>query len=91
MHRKGFRRTTQDTGVDASASRLTNDQISRLAEMVTDGRCELPDDLPTTDHQRFQAEVQRRLRQRLIRLIARAIALHLRRDAGSHSETTDHA
>ena len=91
MHRRDYGRTTQDNGADASASRLGDDEIGRLAEMIADGRCELPDDLPATDRQKLEAEVRRRLRERLIRLIARAIAQHLRRDAGHCLENSHHA
>ncbi len=91
MHRDNARRNTQDTEADACSSCLTDVQIGRLAEMVADGRCELPDDLPTGDGQRLQANVRGRLRLRLVRYIARAIAQHLHRDGGHCSESPNHA
>jgi hypothetical protein len=78
MHRKGSRQTPQDIGVDTSASRLSDDQIDRLAAMIANGCCEWPTHFPARESQRLQVEVRSRLRHRLIRLVARAIALDVR-------------
>lgn len=70
---------------------LTDAQIDRLAEMIADDRCEFPRDLSSLDAQRLSMRVSRRLRDRLIRLIAQAIADHLDRATGPLRETTQHA
>jgi hypothetical protein len=59
--------------------------------MIADGRCEFPDDVHLADRERLAREVRRRLRERLVRLIARAIAHHLRGEAGQHSEAEENA
>jgi hypothetical protein len=59
---------------------LTDDQVSRWADLIADGRDDLPDGLPPHDHERLAEAVRRRLRDRMLRLIARAIAARLRRD-----------
>jgi hypothetical protein len=59
---------------------LTDDQVSRWADLIADGRDDLPDGLPAQDRERLAEAVRRRLRDRMLRLIARAIAARLRRD-----------
>jgi hypothetical protein len=48
------------------------------AELIADGRDQFPAGLPPPDRDRLLAEVRRRRRERLVRHIARAIALDLR-------------
>lgn len=63
------------------ASPLNQGQIDKLAEMVADNRCPLPDDLLPGDERRLKVQVQRQLRDRLTLLIARAVVGHLRRES----------
>jgi hypothetical protein len=91
MPRKRLPPADRAPGTDNASPRLSDDQLGRLAELIADGRCQPPEDLPPADRRRLQVEVRLRLRARLVRLIARAIAHHLRRDAGPRSETADHA
>ena len=65
---------------DVGPSRLTNEQIERLAEIVADGRCPFPEDVVPGDAQRLKAQVRQRLQERMVRLIARAVAAHLHRE-----------
>jgi hypothetical protein len=70
---------------------LTTEQVERWADMIADGRDEFPDRLPSPSRERLLAAVRERLRSRLVRHIARAIAAWLRRRAGSDTENTTHA
>ena len=65
----------------ASSSRaeLTAEQVGRLACLIAEGRCELPDDLPSGDVAIVVDATRRQLRERLIRLFAQAIARRLDR------------
>ena len=65
----------------APAAGLSGDQAARLADLVADGRGEVPEGLPPADRERLLAAVRRRLRDRLVRLIARAVAWRLHRQA----------
>jgi hypothetical protein len=56
------------------ATGLTTDQIARWADRIADGRDEFPTDLPEPDRSTLAEAVRVRLRDRLIRLVARAIA-----------------
>lgn len=56
---------------------LSGDQVARWADLIADGRGDLSDDLSSEDRQRLLAAVRQRLRDRLVRLIARAIAWRL--------------
>ena len=91
MPRKRLPQASQASGLKISSSRLNDDQLGHLAEMIADGRCEVPNDLQATDEERLQVEVRRRLRARLVRLIAHTIAKQLHREAEHRLETADHA
>lgn len=65
---------------------LSDDQVARWADLIADGRGDLPDDLSPEDRQRLLAAVRQRLRDRLVRLIARAIAWRLRRQGRPDAE-----
>src|SRR2546423_12142974 len=65
---------------------LTGDQVDRWADLIADGRDGFPDGLPAPDHERLLAAVRQRLRGRLVRLIARAIAARLRPGARPDTE-----
>ena len=72
--------TTDD---DASTpGELTAEQARRWALLVADGKDEIPADLPPADRQRLVVEVRRALRDRLMDLVAHAIALDLMRASG---------
>jgi len=51
--------------------------LHRVAVLVANGEMPLPDDLPPPDHRWLLEEVGRQRRARLIRFIARAIALDI--------------
>ena len=53
---------------------LSNDQIERLAEMIADGRSAMPMELQPADLERVEEATRRRLRDRLVRIIVRALA-----------------
>jgi hypothetical protein len=91
MPRQPSCRTDSGPGPDAAPDRLSAEQLRRLAEMIADGHCPVPQDLPVADAERLSREVRHQLRDRLVRLIARAVARHLRRAAGPHTESPDHA
>ncbi len=61
------------------ASTLTPDQIARWAERIADGRDEFPADVADPDRSALADAVRSRLRDRLIRHVARAIAGRLAR------------
>jgi hypothetical protein len=56
------------------ATGLTTDQIARWSERITDGRDEFPADLGEPDRTALAEAIRVRLRDRLVRLVARAIA-----------------
>jgi hypothetical protein len=68
------------------ATGLTADQIARWADRIADGRDEFPADLPEPDRSTLAEAVRVRLRDRLIRLVARAIA---GRVAGANAPDTE--
>lgn len=64
------------------ATDLTTDQVARWADRIADGRDEFPTDLAEPDQSALAEAVRVRLRDRLITLVARAIAARAaRRDA----------
>lgn len=70
-----------------SANGLTSDQIARWADRIADGRDEFPTALAEPDRSALADVVRLRLRDRLIQLIARAIAARLaRRDTPATQE-----
>ncbi|MEJ7636879.1 MAG: hypothetical protein WKF75_02535 [Singulisphaera sp.] len=69
---------------------LTATQVDGWAELIADGRDAFPDDLPPHDEARLRDAVRRRLRDRLVTLIARAIAAQIRRDR-TGPEASSHA
>ncbi len=70
-----------------SANRLAHDQIARWADRIADGRDEFPADLVEPDRSALADAVRLRLRDRLVRLVARAIAARLaRRDTPATQE-----
>jgi hypothetical protein len=90
MPRQPSSRTEPTPELDAFPGGLTGEQIGRLAAMIADGRCECPHDLQPADRERLRGEARRRLRDRLVRFIARAVAQHLR-TAGQPTEVSDNA
>lgn len=69
------------------ANRLAHDQIARWADRIADGRDEFPTDLADPDRSALAEAVRLRLRDRLMKLVARAIAARLaRRDAPDTQE-----
>ena len=76
-------RSENSASIGAITTGLTAVQIDRWANMIADGRCDLPDDLAAGDRDRMVIAVRQRLRDRLLQLIARAIAAEIRRDLES--------
>jgi hypothetical protein len=70
----------------APPSTLTDEQVGRWADLIADGRGTLPDDLPPPDRARLLAAVRQRLRGRMVRLVARAVAARLRRPGPADTE-----
>jgi len=70
---------------------LTDDQVGRWADLIADSRDGFPDNLPPPDRERLLAAVRVRLRGRLVRHIARAIAARLRRPARLDTENSTDA
>jgi hypothetical protein len=81
-------RTSDDPAIPA---RLDHDQLDRWAQLIADGRGEFPTGLAPLHHGHLLAAVRQRLRDRMVRHIARAIAARLRDDAGPRSENDPHA
>ena len=61
------------------ANGLTPDQIARWADRIADGRDEFPAALTDPDRAALADAVRGRLRDRLVRLVARAVAGRLAR------------
>jgi hypothetical protein len=70
----------------AAASALTEEQVSRWADLIAEGQDAFPDKLPAADSNRLAAAVRKRLRNRLVRFIARAIAAEIHRKAWPDAE-----
>ena len=58
---------------------LDDDRVRSRAARIADGHDPIPDDLSPRDRARLEAAVRRRLRDRMVRLIARAIAAAVHR------------
>lgn len=74
-------RTGPATAARGPGGDLDDGQVDRLAALIAEGRAEVPDGLPPACRERLLAATRRRLRGRLVRLIARAIAWRLYREA----------
>jgi hypothetical protein len=59
---------------DPATDDLDNDQVRRWAEVIVNGDTSDISHLTAGNRQRIEAEVRRRLRIRLMRLVARAVA-----------------
>lgn len=70
---------------------LTDDQVHRLADVIAEQGVEVPEGLTAADRQRVLAAVRQRLRDRLVHLIARAVAWRLYRQPRSEAEETSDA
>jgi hypothetical protein len=70
---------------------LSDEQVHRWAGLIADRRGEFPADLPPPDRDRLLAGVRQQLRARLVRLIARALAQNLHREAGPSQEDSPRA
>ena len=65
----------------------TTERLDRLADLVADGEVDFPAGLGPADAARLTVLVRRRLRDRLVRYIARQIALDIHRAAGTPDST----
>jgi hypothetical protein len=83
--------TAEATPPGLTPAELTSEQVSRWAEQIADGRGDFPQELPESERRRLLSEVRRRLRDRLIRLIARAIAAQLHCESGPTLEDPSRA
>ena len=57
----------------------TPEQLMRLAQLVANGELPFPTNLPAERSQRLLVEVQQRRRRKLVKYIARMIALDIQR------------
>lgn len=74
------RPTGQENSGDApTGAPLTEAQLRRWARLIADEGSPFPQDLPVEDCRRLAIEVRQRLRERLLGLIARAIARDIHR------------
>ena len=69
-----------------AAAALSPDQIRRWADRIADGHGQVPEDLGVADRDRLEAEVRQRLRDRLVRHIARVLAVTIQREASQRQE-----
>jgi hypothetical protein len=76
------RKTRRDADVRPVPGLLPDVQLARLADLIAAGETEVPGGLDRADASRLEALVRARLRARLVRFIARQIALDIHRDAG---------
>lgn len=74
--------TSEPSPLSSTPGGPEEDTVRRLAELIADGRSRVPAGLSAAEQQRLSEAVRGLLRSRLIRFIARAIALDLRRAAG---------
>lgn len=74
------------TDLGRSALPLTDEQMQRWAELIANGDDRFPIGLAAADQDRLVDEVRRRRRERLIRYIARVIALDVHNAAQNESE-----
>ena len=72
--------TPGDAALPDDPGRPTPGRLERLADLVADGQAELPDGLDPADERRLAELVRRRHRDRLVRFIARQIALDIHRE-----------
>lgn len=72
-------RADQTTDVDGNSTPRSQEQLSRLAELVASGELPLPSDLSADELDELVRNVRVRRRRRLFRYIARAIALDIHR------------
>src|SRR5438045_103514 len=80
--RDGFARDGQAPISEATAGcslPLTPEQARRWATLIAEARDEFPSDLPPVERERLATDVRRLRRQRLVALIARAIAQDISR------------
>jgi hypothetical protein len=70
---------------------LTPEQVNRWADVIAEGRDVFPEGLPSPRRERLLAAVRERLRNRLVRFIARAVAARLRPRALADKENPTHA
>ena len=87
MTRQKLNRTTafHESAADESAAlstRLTIGQIEKLAELVANGECPLPSELPVEDLAKLMVGVARRRRTQLVQFIASTIAHDIARSRG---------
>lgn len=59
---------------DGNVPRWNAEQISRLADHISAGEMQIPDDFSKSDKEVLLAEIHHRRRRRFIQFIARAIA-----------------
>jgi hypothetical protein len=69
------REPVQQDSLDAAG--LSDDQVERLANLIAEGKCELPEELSRSDCKRVEDATRRRLRDRLSQLFVRALSHRL--------------
>lgn len=91
------RRTTDDPNTTPGCSSVppesssSEDQLRLWAEMIAEGQAPFPEELAPAGRERLVALVRARLRCRLVRLIARTVAIHIYRKPDPVTEDTSNA
>lgn len=80
------KRGEDDDRGDYRAGRLSQEQLRRWAALIAKGDTEFPDDLDDNDRDLLLGRCRALLRNRLVRLVARAIALDIHRDGGQNGK-----
>jgi hypothetical protein len=74
-----------------SRTALSSERVERLADLIAEGRYDVPVDMHQTDLAKVEDATRRRLRERLLQWIARAIAHRLHRANLPSDEEPAHA
>lgn len=70
----------------SGATDLSTDPIERLADLIAQGRADLPEDLEELDRERLVVAVRRQLRNRMRLHICQALAIDLEGQKPSRTE-----
>jgi hypothetical protein len=77
-------RTAERSASNPNAS--SPERLARLADLVADRAVEFPANLDARDEERLARLVRQRLGARLVRFIARQIAMDIHRETGPHED-----
>lgn len=79
--------TASDPALGSQVTPLNLDQLRSWAALIAAGDAEFPDDLMATDVARLQAATRKLLKERLVGVIARAIAADICRERDRNTES----